>query len=276
MSAVTLIGTGSPLPDPHRAGPCTLINSDATRLLFDCGRAALMRLAAVGIGAVNLDAVCLTHLHSDHLTDLGDVITTRWITAFAPTPLRIFGPLGTRAVVDAVLASLAPDISYRLAHHADIVDGPLVEVVELVPGDEVDVGEFRLEVDETHHRPVHPTIGYRVTGPDGVVAIAGDTKPCEGLDRLCADAAVYVQTVVRDDLISQLPVARLTDILDYHSSVAEAAQTAQRNRVRTLVLTHYVPAPPPGDVEAWIAQAKEHFDGHVVAGDDLTRVEVAG
>ena len=101
MIEITLLGTGSPLPDPLRAGPSTLVRAGEATLLVDCGRGVLMRAAAVGVGAAGISALLLTHLHSDHITDLGDVITTRWVSTFTSTPLTIVGPVGTRAVVEA-------------------------------------------------------------------------------------------------------------------------------------------------------------------------------
>ena len=132
MIEVTLLGTGSPMPDPNRAGPSTLVRAGGQTFLVDCGRGVLLRAAAVGVGADGLSALLLTHLHSDHITDLGDVITTRWVTTFDdPAPLPIIGPPGTAEVVDATLKAFGPDISYRIAHHADITGPPRVEVHEV-------------------------------------------------------------------------------------------------------------------------------------------------
>ena len=97
-----------------------------------------------------------------------------------------------------------------------------------------------------------------------------------GLDKLCAGADVLVHTTVRRDLIEQFALPRLTDILDYHSSVTDVAQTAARNGVRSLVLTHLVPAPAPGTEQEWIDQAQAHFDGEVVVASDLLTLEVTG
>src|SRR5213080_2723176 len=96
---ITMLGTGSPLPDPLRAGPATL--------LVDCGRGVLMRLAGAGVIPPMLSAVLVTHLHSDHLTDLNDVITTHWVMNAEPVTLSVFGPPGMREVVDATLGALA-------------------------------------------------------------------------------------------------------------------------------------------------------------------------
>ena len=225
---VTLLGTGSPVPDPNRAGPATLVRAGATLLLVDAGRGVLMRLAAAGAFPGMLGAVLLTHLHSDHLTDLNDVITTRWVMSPVPNPITVYGPPGTRQVVDGMLAMLAPDISYRLAHHDDLNDPPAVDVVEVAPGEEFTVGEARVTVGATDHRPVEPTVGYRVEHEGHAVVLGGDGIPCAGLDALCAGADAYVQTVLREDMVRMVPMARFQDILDYHSTVEQAATTAAR------------------------------------------------
>lgn len=272
--SVTLLGTGSPLPDPHRAGPATLVRAGDEHLLVDAGRGVLMRLAAAGVAANQLAAVLLTHLHSDHLTDLGDVITTRWISTFEPTPLRIVGPPGTAVTVDRVLASLEPDIGYRLAHHDDLREPPRLEVTEVADG-AVEVGTTaRVRVAPTDHRPVEPSIGFRIDHDAISVVLAGDTVPCPGLDGLCAGADALVHTAIRADLIAQIPIPRLLDVIDYHSSVEQAADTATRAGVGTLVLTHYVPAFPPGGGDDWRALAAERFAGRIELGDDLHHVEL--
>ena len=271
---ITLLGTGSPLPDPNRAGPATLVEAGGLQLLFDCGRGVLMRLAAAGLPSpALLAAQFLTHLHSDHVSDFNDVVTTRWVTSPAPSPLVVVGPPGTERFADRTLEMLTDDIGYRIAHHEDLQWQPGVEVTEVLDGpvtlDALSAAGVSVTAAATDHRPVAPTVGYRVEHDGAVVAIAGDTVPCEGLDALVDGADVYVQTVIRDDVVRQVPMQRFQDICDYHSSVADAARTAARGGVRTLVLTHMVPAPPPGGADEWIALAREHFDGEVLAPDDL-------
>jgi ribonuclease Z len=266
---VVLLGTGSPIPDPNRAGPSTLVRAGGRTFLVDCGRGVLLRAAAAGAGANQLTATLLTHLHSDHLTDLNDVVATRWITSFAPSPLRLTGPPGTQAVVDGILASLQPDITYRLAHHEDLTWAPPVEVTELVEGVAFEDGVVRVIAAPTDHRPVQPTVGYRVEHGGHAVVLAGDTVPCAGLDALCAGADVLVCTVVRDDLIHAFGVPRLIDVCDYHSTVEQAADTARRAGVGTLVLTHCVPPIAPGMEDEWRALAAAGFDGEIVVAADL-------
>ena len=274
MIEIILTGTGSPMVDPNRAGPSTLVIAGGQTFLVDCGRGVLMRAAAVGVGAANLTAVLLTHLHSDHITDLSDVITTRWINSFGPAPLPIIGPPGTRAVVEATLAALAPDISYRIGHHADITAPPDIAVHEYSAGQVWDSGGVVITAAPTDHRPVEPTLGFRVEYAGTSVVLAGDSVPCATLDALASGANALVHTVIRKDLVEQVPVQRLKDILDYHSSVEQAAATATRAGVDTLVLTHYVPPLAAGQEEQWRALAAGEFSGRVELGDDLLRVQV--
>lgn len=271
---ITLLGTGSPIPDPRRAGPATLVTDHGLCVLADCGRGVLMRLAAAGVLPPMLDALLLTHLHSDHITDLGDVITTHWVMSPVTKPLVVIGPPGTRAVVDATLASLTPDVGYRIDHHDDLTEGPRVEVTEVVPGDQLTVGTAQVTVAATDHRPVEPTVAFRVERAGTSVVLGGNGIPCSGLLGLCHEADAYVQTVIRDDLVRQVPSQRFQDILDYHSTVTQAAQTAATAGVGTLVLTHYVPSMQPGDEDTWRALAAAHFDGPIVLGDDLTSVDL--
>lgn len=274
MIDITLLGTGSPMIDPNRAGPSTLVKAGDAVFLVDCGRGVLMRAAAAGVGAANITALLLTHLHSDHITDLSDVITTRWVTTFVPTPLPIIGPPGTKAVVDATLAALAPDISYRIHHHPDITEPPSIQVYEYTSGQVWDGGGVRIIAAPTDHRPVEPTLGFRVEYDGATVVLAGDTVPCPSLDELAQGADALVHTVIRADLVQQVPLQRLRDILDYHSSVEQAAATAARAGVGTLVLTHYVPPLVPGQEDQWRALAAGEFSGPVEIGDDLLQVSV--
>lgn len=275
MIDITLLGTGSPMVDPNRAGPSTLVQAGGQSFLVDCGRGVLMRAAAAGVGAADLTALLLTHLHSDHITDLSDVITTRWVTTFVRTPLPVIGPPGTKAVVEATLAALARDISYRIAHHADITEPPTVQVHEYTEGRVWEADGVRVTVAPTDHRPVEPTIAFRVEYDGTAVVLAGDTVPCATLDELAAGADALVHTVIRKDLVALVPQQRLKDILDYHSSVEQAAATAARAGVGTLVLTHYVPLLAPGQEDQWRALAAAEFSGRVELGDDLLRVSVS-
>jgi ribonuclease Z len=269
---VTLLGTGNPIPDANRAGAATLIEAGGTRILVDAGRGVCMRLAAAGAVPVMLEAVLLTHLHSDHLCDLNDVVTTHWVMSQQPTALHIYGPVGTKDMVDGLMAMLCADVRYRVAHHADLTWEPLLEVHELTGG-ELTIGEIKVTVETTDHRPVEPSLGYRFEHDGKAAVISGDTVPCEGLDRLCAQADIYVQTVLNESLVRLVPMARFQETIDYHSTLEQTADTAQRAGVKTLVLTHQIPTPGPDAEESWLEIVRAGFTGTIVYGMDLTRID---
>ena len=277
---VTLLGTGSPLPSATCAGPSTLVQAANQNIVVDAGRGVIMRLIGAACPPPFVSAVLLTHLHSDHICDLNDIVTTRWIASPAATPLDVYGPKGTKRMVDGLIDMLALDEGYRMEHNDDhrAGIGMKVNVIEVEAGESFSIGDVRISVHATDHRPVAPTVGYRFESDGVVAALAGDTIPCAELDEMCADADIYVQTVIREDLVRTfaplVPTGeRFLDILDYHSTVQQAAQTAARANVKTLLLTHFVPAIQPGQEAEWHAMAAEHFSGEIVIGPDLTAVE---
>jgi ribonuclease Z len=282
MIDVTLLGTGSPIPDPHRAGPSTLVQAGDENYLVDAGRGVLMRLAGAGCAPTMLTAVLLTHLHSDHITDLNDVITSSWaLNMDDPKPLRIVGPEGTKETVARILHFLDLDIGYRLAHHDDLNEPPQVEVTEITKGSLGLSTTVSISTAPTDHRPVDPTIAFRFDYQESSVVVAGDTIPCTDLDQLCNGAKALVHTAIRKDIIETLPLQRAKDILNYHSSVEEAAETAQRAGMETLILTHYVPGIPPAEnefhelvVQQWRDRAAENFSGRIEIGDDLLKISL--
>jgi ribonuclease Z len=121
---------------------------------------------------------------------------------------------------------------------------------------------------------VEPTIAFRIAHGGSSVVLAGDSVPCATLDELATGANVLVHTAIRKDLVAQMPAQRIRDILDYHSSVEQAAGTAARAGVDTLVLTHYVPPLISGQEDQWRALAASEFSGRVELGDDLLTVSV--
>ena len=271
---IILTGTGSPLPDPYRAGPSTLVKAGDIHILVDAGRGVVMRMAAAGSLPDLLSGVLITHLHSDHICALNDVITTHWVRTREHTALHIYGPVGTARFVERQMHALEDDIGYRIDHHDPLTKGPQVEVHELQPGDAFTIGDVSITTAATAHAPVHPTIGFRLEHDGKAAALVGDTLPCEGVDELAADVDVYVQTVLRRDIVELLPGEMAQDILEYHSGVVEAAQTAARVGAKRLAMTHMVPTPRPDQYPEWVARAAEHYDGEVIIGDDLTSIVI--
>lgn len=271
---VVILGSGSPMPDPERAGPATLVRTSTGPVLVDCGRAVVMRLTAAGVLPLGLHHLLLTHLHSDHAWALNDVITTRWVMQQeAGHPLPIVGPVGTADFVERTLGTMHLDVGYRLTHHDDLTWEPEVAVTEVGDGDRIELGGgVAATVALVDHGVVEPAVSYRIDDGEASAVLAGDTVPCPGLDRLCEGAHTYVQTVVREDLVRMVPSPRFQDILDYHSTIEDAARTAAKGGVRTLVLNHPVPAPAPGSEDEWLALARAHFDGEVLLAHDLLEV----
>lgn len=271
---IVLTGTGSPLPDANRAGPSTLVKAGNTHLLVDAGRGVTMRLAGAGSLPIFLGGVLITHLHSDHVCALNDIITTHWVMSQGNGVLEVHGPPGTQRFVERQMHALEDDISYRIAHHDPLTEGPKVVVTEHGPGETFEIGGVAITTAATEHAPVKPTLGYRIEFEGAVAALVGDTIPCDGVDDLARDADVYVQTVIRRDIVEMIDNEMLQDILDYHSGVVEAAQTAARVGAKRLALTHMVPAPTPEQYPEWVARAAAHFDGEIIIGDDLTAISI--
>jgi ribonuclease Z len=255
MIEVILLGAGSPIADAARAGPSTLVRAGGQTFLADCGRGVLQRATAVGVGANSLTALLLTHLHSDHIADLGDLLITRWVTTFTPGRVRARHRL--------------PDRPSCRPHRAAGGRRPRAHRRRGLGSDGV-----QIRAAPTDHRPVAPTVGFRIEYEGASLVLAGDTVPCESLDRLAARAGALVHTVIRKDLVQPLPQQRIRDICDYHSSVEEAAATAARAGVGMFVLTHCVPAVAPGQEDEWRAKAASAFDGRIEIGPDLHRIEV--
>lgn len=269
---VVLLGTGNPLPDKDRAGAASLVRAGGRTILVDAGRGVCMRMVAAGALPLMLSDILLTHLHSDHICDLNDVVTTQWVMSPVQSTLRIFGPPRTNEVIAGMRAMLQPDVEYRMHHHPDLTWEPTLDVRETEPGLVFDEDGVRVIAARTDHRPVEPTIGFRIEHDGHSVVLAGDTVPCDGLDELCRDADVYVQTVLRDDLVNMVPMQRFKDTVDYHSTLVQSAQTAKRTGVKKLVLTHQIPTPGPGAADEWLGIAREHFDGEIIWGEDLLTV----
>jgi len=233
-----------------------------------------MRLAGAGTLPGFLSAVLVTHLHSDHVCALNDVITTHWVTTQGQGSLAIYGPPGIARFVEYQMEALAPDVGYRIAHHDVLNEGPNLAVTELSPGDRFTVGDITITTAATEHAPVYPTIGFRLEHDGVSAAVVGDTIPCDGVDELAANVDAYVQTVIRSDIVKKIPNDMIQDILDYHSDVEDAARTATRAGAKRLVLTHLVPPPPAEQYPEWVELAAQHFDGPVTIGDDLTSITI--
>ncbi len=281
---VTITGTGTPIPTPDRAGPGVLVevesgSGDTVRLQFDAGRNTVMRLHGAGTSPGGLDALFLTHHHSDHLVGVDDLLLTRWVMdrEQALAPIDVVVPDGPCVrFVHGLADRWSEDLAVR-AEHAGRARGPQVDVVAFAypeaPTEVWRSGDVRVLAGQVRHEPVHPAVGYRIETPDGVVVVSGDTLVCDEMAVLATGADVLVYEAMRFSEILSLPAHRRF-IADYHADTIAIGRQAADLRVPTLVLTHLIP-PPPTDAEeqVFVDDVRSGgYEGEVVVARDLTAV----
>jgi len=283
---VTITGTGTPIPTPDRAGPGVLVEVEpdtggTIRLQFDAGRNTVMRLHGAGTSPGGLDAVFLTHHHSDHLVGLDDLLLTRWVMDRGQglPPIPVVVPAGPCVrFVDGLTDRWSEDLAVR-SEHAGRARGPEVDVLPFgYPATPTEVwrsGDVRVLAGQVRHEPVHPAVGYRVETSDGVVVVSGDTLVCDEMADLSAGADVLVYEAMRFSEILPLPAHRRF-IADYHADTVAIGRQASDLGVPTLVLTHLIPPPATeADEAAYVADVRSGgYVGEVVVARDLTAVSL--
>ncbi len=283
---VIITGVGCPIPSATDAGPGVLIRHRTdegieTHLQFDAGRATTMRLIAAGSSPMQLDALFLTHHHSDHCVGLADIVLTRWVMDRHDSigPLTIVAPRGPSSEFAArVIDSWDADLNVRRQHTGrTTVPTPDVEVF-VVPDEPTEVwsnGIVRVLAGQVRHEPVESAVGYRIETPDGIVAISGDTLVCNEVAALAAGADVLVYEALRFSAFDQLPEHRRF-ILDYHADTEAIGVQAATLGVPTLVLTHLIPPPTTeADRQTFADDIRAGgFNGELIVAHDLTTVTI--
>lgn len=283
-TTVTLTGTGGPPITPGRAGAGVFVKYNGVVVQFDAGRATSNRLIEAGLRLADLDAVFITHIHSDHVFGLAELVLSRWIeTQFdeVATPLPIFAPSGGAArFVKRMLDPYDEDIHIRREHTGsrEVVLDAREFLASFTPA-EVWASADRAVVVESvavHHEPVPDAVAYKVTTPDGSVVISGDTRVCQEVEDFSRHVNVLVHEAFRRaplaSLIEHFP--RINSILDYHADSISLGAMAQRAQVNTLMLTHLGP-PPQNEVDeqGFSDDVKAGgYTGHVLVGRDLMSV----
>lgn len=278
---ITLLGTGCPVVHTERYGPAQLIRHGGNAVLVDCGSGVTQRLLAAGLSGRELDAVLLTHLHSDHLVDLFQLILSSWHQG-RDRPQRVFGPPGTRAYVDGLMALWRPELEQRIAHERRPSTAALeVEVTEIGPGpgrhEVLALGELRVEAFEVDHRPVRHAFGFIFRTPEARLVLSGDTRACAAVVEAArgADLLVHEVFVHRDmPVVAGVRSAEtVANVASYHTLSSEVGKVAAEAGVGCLALTHFVP--PGCDRKALLAEVVADFAGPVVLGEDLMTLEPA-
>lgn len=286
---VGLCGAGSPFPDELRSGPCTVVVAGRRMFVFDAGSGAGRNVARMRLNAGQIEALFLTHYHSDHIDGLGELMLQRWVQGTHAVPLAVHGPTGLEAVLQGFVAAYTPDQGYRTAHHGAAVAPPpgfggVARVFALpaegsrqvlLSGPDLEVAAFAVE-----HAPVSPAVGYRIRYKDRSVVISGDTKKSAAVARESKGVDLLVHEALSPVLLSMLERgfgaagrANLSkimhDVLDYHTTPEEAAQIAQAAGVRALVLNHIVPPLPASGLHpVFLQRAEQIYNGPLRIGAD--------
>ncbi len=287
---LALCGAGGPLPAPNASGPCVAIVAGKQLFVVDAGTDGPRNLARMGYQTGTLQGVFLTHFHSDHIDGLGEMSTLRWAGGDNATPLPVYGPEGVEQVVDGFNAAYAQDFTYRHAHHGDLVAPMSAAGLQAKPFSKPAMGELALvyegeglkvEALAVDHSPVKPAVGYRFTYKGRTILVTGDTTKqaniqnfAQGIDLLVHEALAPNLVNMMHDTANKLGnqiMAKIThDILDYHASPVEAAETARDAGVGHLLYYHIVPPLViPGQEALYLDGAGEIFPDYTIGKDGV-------
>ena len=269
---VTLLGTGTPSLKPDRMGSANLVEAGGLKLLFDAGRGASIRMVQAGVKPGELDAVFVTHFHSDHVNGLADIYTVGYITASTLVArtgaFELYGPEGTQRLADGLLLAHQSDAETR------VIDEGVAKVATEIRVHEFDEGVVfeKNGVQVTafnvlHGENIKPSVGYRVDFAGRSVVFSGDTKYDQnvvkygkGVDLLVHEVAMATPALSEREVIQK--------VLAHHTSPTEAGLVFRTTAPRLAVYTHMVLLGLPA-VDEVIRQTREHYEGPLVIGEDL-------
>lgn len=250
---VFLCGTSSPLPDPGRAQACVAVLAGQSLYLVDAG-AGSARVAALGrLPLERLEAVFLTHFHSDHIAALPEFNLSSWV-AGRPRPLTIYGPAGVSEVVDGLNDAFRLDRTYRVAHHGEELLAPDLGVMEarlMEAGTVLKTGDLTITSFPVNHDPVRPAVGYRFDYLGRSVVISGDAIVTPSLINAATGADLLLQDSLSLPIVRSLEKASagtrmqkiFSDIQSYHAHTSDLAALVAQSGVRQLALYHLIPPP---------------------------------
>ena len=250
---VFLCGTSSPLPAAGRAQACVAVLAGESLYLVDAG-AGSAQVAAIGrLPLERLEAIFLTHFHSDHIAALPEFNLNSWV-AGRPRPMVVFGPPGVSEVVDGLNDAYRLDLTYRVAHHGEELLAPDLGVMEaklMEAGTVLGFGDLPITSFQVTHDPVRPAVGYRFDYRGRSVVISGDATITPGLIAATTGADLLLQDSLSLPIIKSLEEASagsrmekiFFDIQDYHAHTSDLSALVVKSGVRQLALYHLVPPP---------------------------------
>jgi ribonuclease Z len=278
-------GTGTLATDADRAGSSIAVMAGEQVLVFDCGPGSTRVLGSSGVPLGQVSGVFVTHLHSDHYGDLGELTLATELLG-REDALAVWGPEGIDQVVQGYAMAMAPDLDNRRAQHPGHLPGHASQVRPLVEGvvyDHEGLVVLALPVD---HRPVEEAWAFRVEYEGHAVVLSGDTAHYQPLAEFAAGADVLVHEAMDKELAEKVALvadergqhrtaALVRDALPNHSTPAEAADIAVEADVPTLVLTHISP-PLKASVmrRRFLKQATDVFEGEVLLASDGMALEL--
>jgi ribonuclease BN (tRNA processing enzyme) len=281
---IVLLGTGTPLPDPDRAGPCTAIVVNNTAYIIDFGTGVVRQAAAArrkgvdGLEVVNLKIGFITHLHSDHTLGFPDILLTPWIMG-RKEPLEVYGPVGTQLMAENILKAYEFDIKTRTegAEHSNNT-GYKVNVHEIQPGIVYRDQNVIVKAFAVHHGDV-PAYGYRFETPDRTIVISGDASPDDAVLQNCNRCDVLIHEVYTQASFAKVSAEWKKYRLAYHTSSEELVQLATKAKPGLLILYHRAnpgcdqarteECREAGSEEQLLKEIHQAYSGKVVAGHDL-------
>ncbi len=278
---VTLLGTGRPDPIIDRFGPATLVEAGNHTLLFDCGRGASQRLWQLKTPLSKINALFLTHLHSDHTVGIPDL----WLTGWLPTPfgrrivpLQVLGPEGTRAMMSSLKQAYSWDIRVRHDGEGLPSSGIEVDARDITQGVVYERDGLKVTAFEVDHGGIlKPAFGYRIEYGGKSVVISGDTRPNENLVRFARNADVIIHEVIaaRPELLAKSPDARR--IVGFHTSPEDAGGIFERVKPKLAVYYHVVllttdPSISPPSLLDLVPRTRTTYSGRLEIGEDLMTI----
>jgi ribonuclease Z len=279
---VTLIGTGTPIPNPDRFGPCTLVEAGTAKFLIDAGRGAVIRLAQLKVPLGRIDVQFLTHYHSDHTSGVPDVWLTGWLSSDfggRTTPYRVIGPEGAKRLMQNLELAYADDIRIRHADEKFPLSGIATDVTEFcsdgVVYEKDGVKVIAFEVD--HGDVIKPCYGYRFEYGGRVAVLSSDTRYNANVIKYGAGADLLVHEVAsaRPELLKEPAVQR---IIGHHTTPREAGRVFAQTRPKLAVYTHLVligsPQVPAPTIDDIVAETREAYGGPLVVGEDLMAFDI--